>query len=222
MFSGDGPGPKITPLGVTPDETPTGSRTTIVPMSGRPTRVGIVCTQEVLGKGLEAMLAEHPGRSVVTEVEQAEVVLYDVFGVHHTNGSDLDDLLGRTRGVVVAVSRDLRPDLRARALAAGAHTWVSMSVTSPELIDVVEAAASGEGLPDQHDPLCNEVGLTPREVEVLALIAQGASNMEIAERLFLSINSVKTYIRSAYAKIGATSRSRAVAWCLQHGFTPPD
>lgn len=191
-------------------------------MSGRPTRVGIVYTQEVLGKGLAAMLAEHPGRTVVTEVDRAQVVLYDVFGVHHTNGSDLADLLNRTESVVLAVSRDLRPDLRARALAAGAHAWISMSVGSHELIEAVEAAAAGEELPGRTDPLGSQVGLTPREVEVLALIAQGASNMEIAERLYLSINSVKTYIRSAYAKIGATSRSRAVAWCLQHGFAPPD
>jgi DNA-binding NarL/FixJ family response regulator len=209
-------------LGVTPEETEAASGTTIVLMSGRPTRVGIVYTQEVLGKGLAAMLAEHPGRSVVTEVEKAEVVLYDVFGVHHTNGSDLADLLTRTESVVVAVSRDLRPDLRARALAAGAHGWISMSVGSHELVEAIEAAAAGEELPGRTDPLGSQVGLTPREVEVLALIAQGASNMEIAERLYLSINSVKTYIRSAYAKIGATSRSRAVAWCLQHGFAPPD
>jgi DNA-binding NarL/FixJ family response regulator len=194
----------------------------MVPMSGRPTRVGIVYAQEVLGKGLAAMLAEHPGRSVITDVEQAEVVLYDVFGVHRTNGSDLAELLGRTRSVVVAVSRDLRPDLRARALAAGAHAWISMSVGSRELVEAVEAAAGGREIPGSVDTLGSHVGLTPREVEVLALIAQGASNMEIAERLFLSINSVKTYIRSAYAKIGATSRSRAVAWCLQHGFAPPD
>jgi DNA-binding CsgD family transcriptional regulator len=86
----------------------------------------------------------------------------------------------------------------------------------------VEAAADGRELPAHVDRLGAAVGLTAREVEVLALIAQGMSNLEIAERLFLSINSVKTYIRSAYAKIGATSRSRAVAWCLQHGFAPPD
>ena len=194
----------------------------MVPMPGRPTRVAIVSQQEVLAKGLAAMLAEHPGRTLLTDVDQADVVLYDVFGMHTTDGSDLADLLGRTRSVVVAVSRDLRPDLRARALAAGAHTWISMSATSRELVEAVEAAAAGDEIPGPVDTLGSEVGLTPREVEVLALIAQGASNLEIAERLYLSINSVKTYIRSAYAKIGATSRSRAVAWCLQHGFSPPD
>jgi DNA-binding NarL/FixJ family response regulator len=191
-------------------------------MSGRPTRVAIVSPQEVCSRGLAAMLAEHPGRSVVTDVGQAEVVLYDAIGVHGSDGSDLVRLLRPSGPVVVAVSRDLRPDLRARALALGAHTWVSMSVRSRELVEAVEAAATGRDLPGRVDRLGAEVSLTPREVEVLALIAQGCSNLEIADRLYLSINSVKTYIRSAYAKIGATSRSRAVAWCLQNGFAPPE
>ena len=191
-------------------------------MSGRPTRVAVVSPQEVLARGLTAMLAQHPGRSVVTEVEQAEVVLYDALGVHADNGADLSRLVRPDGPVVLAVSRDLRPDLRARALALGAHSWVSMSVGSGELVDAVDAALEGRELPGRADRLGAEVSLTPREVEVLSLIAQGCSNLEVADRLFLSINSVKTYIRSAYAKIGATSRSRAVAWCLQHGFAPPD
>jgi len=191
-------------------------------VTGRLPRVGIVCSQEVLGKGLAAMLAEHPSRAVVTDTEVADVVLYDVLGVHRTNGADLNRLLRRTRSVVLAVSRDLRPDLRARALAAGAHGWISMSVDSGELVAAVEAAAAGRELPDQDDRLGDPIGLTPREVEVLALITRGMSNQEIAEHLYLSINSVKTYIRTAYARIGARSRTQAVAWCLQHGFAPAD
>ena len=190
-------------------------------MSGRPTRVAVVSPQEVLARGLTAMLTQHPGRSVVTEVEQAEVVLYDALGVHVGDGADLTRLVRPGGPTIVAISRDLRPDLRARALALGAHSWVSMSVRSAELADAVEAAAAGRDLPGRVDSLGAEVSLTPREVEVLSLIAQGCSNLEVADRLYLSINSVKTYIRSAYAKIGATSRSRAVAWCLQNGFAPP-
>ena len=45
--------------------------------------------------------------------------------------------------------------------------------------------------------------------EILALIAQGLSNQQIAERAYLSVNSIKTYIRTAYRRIGATSRSQA-------------
>ena len=65
-----------------------------------------------------------------------------------------------------------------------------------------------------------EFGLTEREAEVLALITQGLSNQEIAERSYLSINSVKTYIRTAYRKIGVTRRSQAVVWGMKHGFEP--
>ena len=168
------------------------------------------------------MLSEHPARAVVTEVDQADVVLYDVLGVHRYNGADLTRLLRETESVILAVSRDLRPDLRARALAAGAHGWISMSVDSVALVAAVEAAADGLDLPGQDDRLGQSAGLTAREVEVLALITQGMSNQEIAVHLYLSINSVKTYIRTAYAKISARSRSHAVAWCLQHGFAPPD
>lgn len=213
---------EITPSGVTPDARghPDARHDGAVP--AQPTRVGIVSHQEVLGKGLLAMLTEQPHRVRVTEVEQADVVLYDVLGVHRNHGSDLELLVRDTRAVILAVSRDLRPDLRARALAAGAHGWISMSATSAELVDAVEAAAAGRELPGPGDRLGQSAGLTAREVEVLALITQGMSNLEIADRLFLSINSVKTYIRSAYGKIGATSRSKAVAWCLLNGFAPPD
>ena len=63
-------------------------------------------------------------------------------------------------------------------------------------------------------------GLTPREAEILALITQGLSNQEIAARAFLSINSVKTYIRTAYRKINVASRSQAVLWGVDNGFKP--
>jgi two-component system, NarL family, response regulator LiaR len=59
-----------------------------------------------------------------------------------------------------------------------------------------------------------------RESEVIALITQGLSNQEIADRCYLSINSVKTYIRTAYRKMGVARRSQAVLWGIQHGFEP--
>ena len=55
---------------------------------------------------------------------------------------------------------------------------------------------------------------------MLALIAQGLSNQEIADGAFLSINSVKTYIRSAYRKIGVQRRTQAVLWATRNGFVP--
>ncbi|WP_245582263.1 response regulator transcription factor [Nocardioides halotolerans] len=53
---------------------------------------------------------------------------------------------------------------------------------------------------------------------MLTLIARGLPNQQVAARLFLSINSVKTYVRTAYRKIGVESRSEAVGWAIRHGF----
>ena len=63
-------------------------------------------------------------------------------------------------------------------------------------------------------------GLTDREAEVLALITQGKTNIEIAAVMYLSINTVKSYIRSAYHRIGVTTRSHAILWGIEHGFRP--
>ena len=62
-----------------------------------------------------------------------------------------------------------------------------------------------------------EADLTPRELDVIRLITQGMSNREIADSLFLSVNSVKSYVQVAYRKIDATSRSQAVLWGARHG-----
>jgi DNA-binding NarL/FixJ family response regulator len=69
--------------------------------------------------------------------------------------------------------------------------------------------------------LGSDVGLTVRESDVLRLITLGLSNQEIAHTLFLTTNSVKTYIRSTYRKMRVGNRAEAVAWAIQHGFPPP-
>ena len=56
----------------------------------------------------------------------------------------------------------------------------------------------------------------------LRLVVLGLSNQEIAGELYVSVNSVKTYIRSAYRKIGVTTRPQVVSWCVRHGFPPPN
>jgi DNA-binding CsgD family transcriptional regulator len=62
--------------------------------------------------------------------------------------------------------------------------------------------------------------LTDRESEILALITQGKSNAEVAALTYLSPNTVKSYIRAAYRKIGVESRTQAVLWGVKNGFTP--
>ena len=157
--------------------------------------------------------------------------MYDVIELHEGEGDDLDRFVKDYDSAVVALARDLRPDLAARAVAKGVDACVTLAGDVDEILEVIRSAVAGEGQPDAAGPghdasgtyavLGEDAGLTPRETEILQLLTLGLSNQQIAEECFLSINSVKSYIRSAYRRIGATSRSQAVVWCIQHGFEPP-
>jgi DNA-binding NarL/FixJ family response regulator len=207
-------------------------------MTHKPSRVAVVSPLDVVATGLSAMLRQHPGQVEVVQFatgfgsQDPDVIIYDALGLHEGDGSDLEFFVKETGSAVIVVSQDLRPDLAARALARGADGFISLGVDDGELLAAVLGATTTDGagnvivaVPDLASVdrrLGQDVGLTPREVDVLSLITQGFSNQEIAERSYLSINSVKTYIRSAYRRIEVTSRSQAVVWCLQHGFAPGD
>jgi len=180
-------------------------------------------------RGLVSMLADYPDRLVVTALPSVrsraagvDVILYDTFGLYLSDGGDLQHLLRETDAKVLIFSRDMRPDLRAQAYSLGAHAWVSMSVHAGELVRAIELTAAGQPMGEREDRLGIVAGLTTREVEVLALITQGLSNKEIAAKLVLSVNTLKSHIRQAYRKIEVSTRSQAVSWAITHGFAPPD
>ena len=196
-------------------------------MVGEPLQVAVVASQAVVRHGLESLLGRHPGRVRVVEFPDhtdPDVVLFDVVDLLDRDTAALEALLGSTSARVLAVSRDLRPDLAARALTAGAHGSVSLGVSETELLEAVESSVTPASDTADRDPpvrgtqLGGEAGLTQREVQVLTLIAQGRTNREVADELFLSPNSIKTYVRTAYRKIGASSRSQAVSWAIRNGF----
>ena len=156
---------------------------------------------------------------------EPDVVLYDVIKLVDEDGNDLDYWLTESTSTVIAIDRTLRPSLGTRAREKGVEWSITLGVTAAELVTVIQEAITGH-LDDSSvaqewevdDYLGRDAGLTRRESEILGLIVQGRSNQETADDLFLSINSVKTYIRSTYRKIGVSARSRAVAWGIQHGF----
>ena len=167
------------------------------------------------------------GLPVITDVD---VVLYDTFGQVHGQGIDLVDFVRDSGAKVVIYSWNLRPELIERAIAEGASGYLSKVLTGPAIVEALERIMSGEIviLAGDHETSVGgagdwpgrSVGLSPREAEVIALIARGLTNQEIAERAYLTINSVKSYIRTAYRKIGVERRTQAVLWAFANGFQP--
>jgi DNA-binding NarL/FixJ family response regulator len=83
------------------------------------------------------------------------------------------------------------------------------------LLDAVAAGAPAALQPDEEPPLPD--GLTPREAEVLALVAEGLSNNEIADRLVVTEATVKSHINHIFAKTGVRDRAQAVTYAFKHG-----
>jgi two-component system, NarL family, response regulator LiaR len=201
----------------------------------RPIRLAIVDDYAVVIAGVASFLADEridvveTGASlpVITDVD---IVLYDTFGQVQGDGIDLEDFVRDSGAKVVIYSWNLQPDLVERAIQCGASGYLSKVLTGPEIVSALERIMNGEVVTLAGDNETSvggagdwpgrSAGLSPREAEVLALITQGLSNQEIADRAYLSINSVKTYIRSAYRKIGVDRRTKAVLWGVSHGFEP--
>ena len=206
-------------------------------------RIAIVNDYELVVVGIAAMLAPHHEQVAVVEVDSGlpvisdvDVILYDTFGQVQGDGVDLEDLVHGSAARVVIFSWNLQSDLVERAIKKGASGYLSKGMRAQEIITALLDVHAGKiVMPAQaeadraaEDDLSaaygdwpgRDYGLTNREAEVLALITQGLSNQEIALRTYLSINSVKTYIRNGYRKIGATRRSHAVIWGMKHGFEP--
>lgn len=88
------------------------------------------------------------------------------------------------------------------------------------LREAIEYAISPDNMAptqEQHSTPGPPAGLTPREMEVLKLVATGMTNAQIAETLYLSPRTVQRHLNSVYHKIGASSRTVATRFALEHG-----
>jgi DNA-binding NarL/FixJ family response regulator len=195
----------------------------------------VVDDYEIVVKGIAEMLAPFADRVVVVELDSrlpvasdVDIVLCDLFGYVPGEGIDLGELVPPGQAGVVVYTWNFHPDAVAEATAQGVDGCLSKALPAPDLVAALESIAAGEhvvrGPEEAADPDAvasdypgRALGLSPREAEVLALIAKGLSNQEMAQVLYLSVNSIKTYVRMAYRKIGVSRRSQAVVWALQHG-----
>ncbi len=201
-------------------------------LSGYATHMAIVVAVagagDVVTEGLWHILGQAPDLEVMQEYSVAfphegvlpDVVLYDAVAVQRDDGAELAAIVEAGESAVVVMGRDLRRGLAARAAVLGAVGYVSLDAPASCVLAVIREAAAGQV--NSPPALGDEAALTKREVQILGDIVKGFSNQEIAKRQSLSINSVKSYIRAAYRKLGVASRSQAVSWGLGHGFEQRD
>jgi NarL family two-component system response regulator LiaR len=201
-------------------------------------RLAIVDDYEVVVRGLADMLHAAGEDIEVVELDaqvpvdqRVHIALYDTFAQGQGDSPKVEELVANPRVDKVAVytwNHDAR--LVEGALARGVSAYLSKTLTASELVAALRSVHAGEcvvsSAPTSEPTLLQgdwpgrEEGLTAREAEVVALITQGYSNADIASLASLSINSVKSYIRSSYRKMGVTSRTNAVLWGLDHGMSP--
>jgi DNA-binding NarL/FixJ family response regulator len=210
-------------------------------------RTLIVDDQDLVRDGIRAVLEAAPGITVVGEAADGaeavrlarslhpEVVLLDIRmpGTDGLQATEQLVTLDDPPRVLILTTFDL-DEYVFRALRAGASAFLLKDVHRDRLVAAVRAVATGESLlapsvtrrlveyyvatgPSRptHPALSM---LTPREAQVLRLIATGQSNAEIAETLFLGESTVKSYVGNLLGKLGLRDRVHAVVFAYETGF----
>ena len=204
----------------------------------RRTRVLIVDDHLMVREGLKSLLSTALDLDVVGEaangaeavelvpLAKPDVVLMDLL-MPVMNGAEATALIKEAYPLVevIALTSYADGELVERTLQAGAIGFLLKDARSEALVRAIRDARDGRGTIDagamqsvMHQRQ-DEVGrdLTPREREVLALLAAGLSNNDIAERLVLSVGTVRLHVSNILAKLGAPNRTTAAVIAMKHG-----
>ena len=209
-----------------------------------PIRILIADDHEVVRIGLASLLDGQRGFQVVAQAESGEEAVrlarrhrpdVVVMDIRMPNGSGIDacrTITAEMEGMpVIMLTSHADSEALFDAIDAGASGYVLKRIGTTELIDAVRTVASGGSLLDPTmtrrvlDRLRNasrveEAGafseLTDQERRVLAIIADGSSNREIAERMGLAEKTVRNYVSSILAKLALASRSQAAAYAIRN------
>lgn len=196
-----------------------------------PVTLALVNDYQVVVEHLREMLAPFSVRVVVVDMEvgsddvaPADVVLFDTLGgQRHALARARALVERRGRSQVIVYARSPSPRFIRDAGAAGVAAVIDTTVTGERLVEAIEAvhdhrspapaarSSRTRGSLDQ---------LRPRELEMLALIAMGLSNQEIADESFLGLETVRTHVQRMYRRLGVRSRSEATARAAEFGVSP--
>jgi DNA-binding NarL/FixJ family response regulator len=163
---------------------------------------------------------------------QPDVVLLDLESLADESLSPATESGGMVRNSALVILTDNPDNLVADALRSGVRAILPREATSEEIVAAIQASVVGlvvlhpdalhsvlSPIPsgDQPELESSDQILTPREIEVLRMIAEGLGNKEIASKLTISDHTVKFHISSIFAKLGASSRTEAVTIGIRGG-----
>ncbi len=197
----------------------------------------IVDDHPIVREGLRGMLAAEPDIEVAGEAASGDeavalvprvrpdVVLMDLRMPSGDGVSAIERLPGHRILVLTTFQDDA--DI-VRAIEAGAAGYLLKDASRADLAAAVRAAAAGRRvLSPEVSARLAAVDQTPappvlsaREAEVLALVAEGLTNAQIGERLYIGQATVKTHLLRIFTKLGVSDRTAAVMTALQHGLIP--
>jgi DNA-binding NarL/FixJ family response regulator len=192
--------------------------------------VGVYDEPEVIVSGVGSMLTSEGNHADVLAIDPdvpqpagltLDVLVCDPVGRPVSIEEYVAAVTAITDAPVLVFTWNISAASLRRSMAAGARGFLSKASGAPALAAAVDALGRGERtVPEPVGARMpnGRSGLSTRETEVLELICVGLSNLEIADDLFISVNSVKTYVRQIYQKIGVSRRAQAVAWGLAHGY----
>jgi two-component system, NarL family, nitrate/nitrite response regulator NarL len=212
----------------------------------RHVRIAIADDHQSFRDGLRRLLESEPGFEVVAEAVDgldASRITHDV----HPDVLLLDVAMPRMGGVealatlhheatrVILLTAAIEPSELLRAIQLGARGVVLKESATRLLIDGIhrvmdEKYVIGAGVVDDRDQAVRHVGaqrprqfgLTSRELEIVAAIVTGDSNRDIADRLSISLQTVKHHLTSIFDKTGVSSRLELALFAIRHGLVTPD
>lgn len=200
-----------------------------------PISVLIADDHSIIRDGVASILRSQEGFTIVGEAENG-VEAVDLWRIHRPRVTLMDLSMPRMNGVeaieiirsedpkaliIILTTYDGETDIF-RGISAGAKGYLMKGVPRTELVHCLRTVDRGDvylpaSIVERLATHVSTEALTAREVEVLALVAEGVNNRGIATKLFISEGTVKSHIKGILAKLDATSRTEAVAIAARRG-----